>query len=265
MGFTLAALAACIKEEKPAVEEAAENDPVVTDTGSTDTDTATAGDTGVDTGNAYAGSAPRGTYANAVVTVDNYTELMEQMDNVLQPGHHALVDISAYWCGPCQSWKPLYEYLADFDDGQHLWVLAEDQEGEPETSYDIWDNWTQPGAVDATMASCWGADYYYPQLYIVEKATDGSLTAHETENRGYFFAVTDEETSETYTYTDGTVLIFNGDRASNELYQVEDGAHIYDTSSGSNVHAAPKAPLHPVFLNPEFSERVQKPVELERE
>lgn len=221
MGFALAALTACVQEDKSSVKESTENNDV-------NTDTAVVTDTG-DTGSTSSSvSAPRGTYPDSVVNVSNYDELMDQMENTLQPGHHALVDISAYWCGPCQSWKPLYEYLAEYDDGQHLWILAEDQEGEPETSYDIWDNWTQPGAVDATMASCWSSDYYYPQLYIVEKSEQDELTAHEVDNRGYFFEVTDEETDETYTYTDGTILIFNEDRASNELYQVEDDAHIFD-------------------------------------
>lgn len=178
---------------------------------------------------------PKGPYPSEVVHVDNYEDLMSELAEV-QPGDFAIVDVSAYWCAPCQQFKPYYAYAAQYDNGRHKWITAEDQPNMPEVSNDVWINWMNSGENnDVLMASCWTYNYYYPQIHVVQALGNEEYVAHEVYNRFYLFELVEysqnpdaQNPNFTFTDTEGNEIIFNELRDVNEIYQVEDGQHAYD-------------------------------------
>lgn len=72
-------------------------------------------------------------FSAGVASVSTPEELREKL-NALQPGEYAVVDFSASWCGPCQTYKPEFDKMAREDGGRHLWIRAEGER-------DPWGEW----------------------------------------------------------------------------------------------------------------------------
>lgn len=173
--------------------------------------------------------APFMTYPLEVTEVEQYDDLMFTLDT-LHTDDFAIMTVSAYWCQPCQDLKPLLDYAAEFDMGQHLWIVSEDTPGDEEypTSDEIWDRW-----LESTMEfmGCWDeSDFsdYFPKVMILEKLPDGSYEVHVVKDYMSFFREANGYDRNTSFYYD-TEITFRTDE-DNEIFQVETntGEHAND-------------------------------------
>lgn len=170
-------------------------------------------------------AAPFYTYPPEVVNAQNNDELKEELTQ-LAPGDYAVVDVSATWCVACQDLKPVFDYAAQFDRGQHLWIRSENlpEDTAYPTSQVYWDNLLE-GAV--TYAGCWQDGDYFPKFVVVEALENGAYEVHLMRDLMGLFRIANANDQNTYDYH-GTSIIYDPRPDHNELVQIEDHSHMYD-------------------------------------
>jgi len=110
------------------------------------------------------GAAP---FENKVIVVEDEGSLNEQLKR-LKPGQYAIMTFSTTWCGPCRTYKPIFDEFAEDGNGQHLWLRTESED----------------------LASAWGITGY-PTIMII----DGQGNRHEVDRNNVLSEISEVGTS----------------------------------------------------------------------